>query len=95
MKLPCRHILRVRESLGLDLFDEELCDKRWSMSYYKNSQRIFLARQEQDPSPVSVVTVPPPPKRPLSQVCTLIRLEYLCNCLDTLSTSRLQGQLNV
>lgn len=32
MRLPCRHILAVPVSLGLDLFDQ---DKRWCMDYYR------------------------------------------------------------
>ena len=42
MHLPCCHILVARACLGLPLFDEELCDKRWSMEYYKSSQRVFV-----------------------------------------------------
>ncbi len=71
MKLPCRHVLAVRVNLGFDLFDEDLCDNRWSLSYYKSKQRIFLDGQEHDSS-LSVVTVAPPPKKLLSQVCALV-----------------------
>ena len=41
MKLPCRHIFSIREKLGLDLYDEGLCDKRWLMSYYKSCRQVF------------------------------------------------------
>ena len=68
MRLPCRHILAVRESLGVNLFDEALCDGRWSMEYYKANQRIFLSPQEGTSSQVSVISVPAPKKRTLSQV---------------------------
>lgn len=67
MRLPCRHILAVRESLGVNLFDEALCDGRWSMEYYKANQRIFLSPQEGTSSQVSVISVPAPKKRILSQ----------------------------
>ena len=35
MRLPCCHILFVRESLGMHLFEEVLCDHRWTLEYYK------------------------------------------------------------
>ena len=44
MRLPCRHILALRSKLNLSLFDVELCDKRWSMEYYKSTQRMFVNR---------------------------------------------------
>jgi zinc finger SWIM domain-containing protein 3 len=44
MRLPCRHILALRSTLDLPLFDAELCDKRWSMEYYKSTQRMFVNR---------------------------------------------------
>lgn len=37
MRLSCRHILAVQRKLGLDLFDNELCDRRWSTDYYRSS----------------------------------------------------------
>lgn len=46
MRLPCRHILAVRASLEMNVFDETLCDPRWSLEYYKANQRIFLSNQE-------------------------------------------------
>lgn len=70
LRLPCRHILVARAELGLDLFHEDLCDRRWSAEYFKAKQRIFLISNidEQDQSSFEVVRVPPPPKRVLSQV---------------------------
>ena len=68
MKLPCRHILAVRTSLGLDLFDQALCDRRWSMDYYRLSQRVFLANVDGSTTQVSVVNLPTSKKKPLSQV---------------------------
>jgi len=50
MWLPCRHILAVRMNLGLDLFDEALCNRRWSMDYYRLSQRVFLANVDRNVS---------------------------------------------
>ena len=70
MKLPCRHIFALRTALELDLFEEELCDKRWSMTYYKEKQRIFqIECSDDNPSPcVNISQVPVQKKRPMSQV---------------------------
>ena len=71
MKLPCRHILAVRSKLNLNIFDETLCDKRWSAEYYRASQRIFQDVEIQEQSfSVDVIELPAPKKRTLSQVCT-------------------------
>ena len=57
MTLPCRHILVVRTSQGLDLFDQALCDRRWSMEYYHLSQMVFLANMDGSTSQFSVVNI--------------------------------------
>ena len=38
MKLPCQHIFAAREMSNIDLFDESLCDMRWTASYYHRRQ---------------------------------------------------------
>ena len=48
MKLPCRHILAVRDKVKIDLYSEELCDKRWHISYYKSFQRAYTANSNDD-----------------------------------------------
>jgi zinc finger SWIM domain-containing protein 3 len=69
MKLPCRHIFAVRIEMGLDVYDEILCDKRWSMDYYKESQSIFQVADVQDASStVEIMELPPPKTKTLSQV---------------------------
>ena len=69
MKLPCRHILAARSKLGMDSFDETLFDTRWSSEYYKASQRVLQDEMvQQVSSPMSVITLPAPRKRTLSQV---------------------------
>ena len=69
MKLPCRHILAARSKLGMDSFDETLFDTRWSSEYYKASQRVLQDEMvQQVSSPMSVITLPSPRKRTLSQV---------------------------
>ena len=42
MMLPCRHIFALRKNLEMPLYDEALCDNRWTSEYYKETQRIFL-----------------------------------------------------
>ena len=42
MLLPCRHILALQKMLGMSQFDQELCDVRWTSSYYEENQQIFL-----------------------------------------------------
>lgn len=39
--LPCRHIFAFRRSLGLDFFTPELCSRRWTKEYCKETHRIF------------------------------------------------------
>ena len=63
----------VQGRLGIDLFDEELCDKRWSFCYYKETQRIFQSSDSANTSshdfqPVTIAELPVSKKRPKSQV---------------------------
>lgn len=37
MDLPCRHILQFRKHNGLNVFEPELCAKRWTKHYYNAS----------------------------------------------------------
>lgn len=68
MKLPCRHILAVRLRVGKELFEEALCDPRWSSGYYKEKQRIFCSDTPDDSPSVAIVQLPVPRKRTMSQV---------------------------
>lgn len=61
MKLPCRHILKARSRLEISLYDESLCDKRWSTTYYQLNQRIFSS--EGMSSNIHVEIIHPPPRR--------------------------------
>lgn len=54
MLLPCRHILAAREKCSLELFEESLCDHRWSLPYYKRTQRIFRIEEECENDPCEV-----------------------------------------
>ena len=41
MLLPCRHIFALRNKLEQPLFSEDTCDKQWTASYYRSTQRLF------------------------------------------------------
>ena len=41
MRLPCRHIFKVRKQSLTPLFDPDLCEKRWTRNYYYKTQRVF------------------------------------------------------
>ncbi len=41
MKLPCRHMFALRKKLGVSLFDDRCCAERWTVGYYRATQRIF------------------------------------------------------
>ncbi|CAH1738143.1 unnamed protein product [Aphis gossypii] len=41
MRLPCRHIFKLRKQSLTPLFDADLCDKRWTRNYYYKTQRVF------------------------------------------------------
>ena len=41
MLLPCRHMFALRSKLGRPLYDSDLCDKRWTSTYYRSTQRLF------------------------------------------------------
>ena len=49
MKLPCKHILFVRSHEKLDLYCEDLVNKRWTLQNYKSCQRVF------QPKPLSTI----------------------------------------
>ena len=58
----------MRETLGLDLFDECICDQRWTMQYYESNQRVFLTKGASDSNSAQVSVVPLPEKRKKSFV---------------------------
>ena len=55
MLLPCRHIFALRNKLDHPLFDEEICDKRWSATYYRSTHRMFSEHSAASPT-VNVVS---------------------------------------
>ena len=70
MKLPCHNIFGIRMALNMELFDPSLCDRNWSIEYYKTKQRIFIPDNngEEPSSDVSVVSFSAPQKKTLFQV---------------------------
>lgn len=74
MRLPCRHIFAIRMEMKLDVYNESLCDKRWSMEYYRENQRIFRTTDlENENMSVEVVELPTPKTKVLSQVSMVSR----------------------
>lgn len=68
MVLPCRHIIfALRKKLKIPLYDEQLCDTRWTSVYYHDNQRIFLDMSPSDSNIVEVTQVASKPTRVLSQ----------------------------
>ncbi|CAG9772142.1 unnamed protein product [Ceutorhynchus assimilis] len=54
MELPCRHMFAVRTELNMDLFDADLCYKRWQKAYYFKTQRVFLSTENDFEQPVRI-----------------------------------------
>lgn len=65
MLLPCQHIFAVRRKLDQSLYSDSLYDKRWTKSYYCETQRIFI-NTEVAPSSTCTVT-----KKSSYPVCAL------------------------
>ena len=58
MRLPCRHIFHVRQKLGLSLYDKNLCDERWTNSYFRSNHKLISNENVIDsPSTNSMVNV--------------------------------------
>ncbi|XP_057322570.1 probable serine/threonine-protein kinase DDB_G0283337 [Microplitis mediator] len=56
MNLSCRHILLVRKIEKENLFEETLCNERWTRNYYFETQRVFKSSDEQIPVPESIIS---------------------------------------
>ncbi|XP_043279783.1 uncharacterized protein [Venturia canescens] len=66
MMLPCRHIFIVRKQLGCDLFDANICARRWTQQYYFHTQRVFQNERMDDEVISGAVVSSKPPKRHVS-----------------------------
>lgn len=50
MQLPCKHILAVRKSLSLSVYDESLCANRWHVQYFLGNHNAYLPNDMNDDS---------------------------------------------
>ena len=57
MRLPCRHISAVRQTTSENMYDESLCDIRWTNDFFKNNQRIFSKSFTVDDEPMAVQVI--------------------------------------
>ena len=57
-EIPCCHIFFVRETLGLDLFDECICNQCWTMQYYGSNQRVVLTKGASNSNSAQLIVVP-------------------------------------
>lgn len=48
MRLPCKHIITKRRQTNNPIFDETLCDRRWTRKYYYKSHTVFVESPQQD-----------------------------------------------
>ena len=46
MKLPCRHVLKIRNMMGQSLFVKDLCLKRWTLDFYKSTKPEYFYSNE-------------------------------------------------
>ena len=71
MQLPCRHIFAIRRRCELSLFDPKLCAVRWTLQYYRSSNRVLYSSDsshcEDAGSSLDVSVVEPVTKPILSQ----------------------------
>lgn len=48
MQLPCRHIFAIRRRCEIPMFDPNLCAVRWTLQYYKSSNRVLCDNDRSD-----------------------------------------------
>ena len=66
MALPCRHIFALRKKLDFSIYDANLCDERWTLLYYRATQRLFSSSSTSF-TPEVISTVDGKHRRKLSQ----------------------------
>jgi len=54
MSLPCRHIFGLRRLLNVQLYEESLCNQRWTREFYRQTQRLFSSTTAQPTISVAV-----------------------------------------
>lgn len=60
MQLPCRHIFKLREQKGLDLFLPNVCALRWSKRYYFENHPALHSTEPLASMPISFAKVKVP-----------------------------------
>ena len=48
MRLPCRHMFALRQHSGISLYDKNLCDERWTNSYYRSAHKALRPSETGD-----------------------------------------------
>ena len=67
MKLPCRHIFKVRQLLNLPLFDDKISDIRWHRSYFLSKHRVFMNNQSDPCHTISITSMERPKPKSKNQ----------------------------
>lgn len=80
MSLPCRHMFALRAMLVKPLFDENLCEKRWTLVYYRGTQRFFPISTEHS----KVVQTTP---KTLASLASMKKFASEVNCVSVESES--------
>lgn len=57
MELPCQHIISKRQKIKHEIFDETLCDQRWTRNYYFKSHTVFKTTETQEDNSNNTVDV--------------------------------------
>ena len=85
--LPCKHIFKLREDTGQDLFSEALYSSRWSKTTYNKSHRVFQSLATAPSGSTSVSRSPIADKRRiLSQREKFRKMSTLTQQLASLSS---------
>lgn len=93
MCLPCRHIFAYRSAKELDLFETSLCARRWTMEYYKQSQRALASRSSSS-SFCHVSTATSDSSRVLSQHEKYRKCHLITTKLASLASESTIGEFN-
>ena len=84
MMLPCRHIFAVRKTLNKPLFLPELCNVRWTSTYYYDSQKALFNIAPSSSTSLEVSQVKAAPSRAMSQYQKYRKATYLTSELASI-----------
>lgn len=94
MRLPCKHILALRSHLNIDIFDKNICDKRWSKVYQKPSfskDNYLPGASNQNPER----NQPPNQNRPTSQLQKYAKVTPILNNIGEYVSEKSQQAFNI